>query len=413
MTSSYMHFRPLDGPKLGIRRLLPLCSGYSIPQLGLGTYRLAPAAAEEVIPIAVGSGFRHIDCAKAYNNEHSVGIGLKKAMKTRRIPRDSFFITSKLWPTDQHPDHVRRACLHSIEALGVGYLDLYLVHWPVCWKHPAKESTLLSIPFSTEEEKYPRDPVTGAAAVDTNVSLRDTWAAMSQLVKEGLVRSIGLCNSSARDIEAVCSNRVQSSPGSSSPLIGSSSNATTSDTATPSEKSRDNVAGEKRDSSDEDFFAPPVLNQIEFHPACHDSELVRVHIDHDMLTAAYCPLGMPTRTTPKDFKPLVNDEMLLSLSQLTGYSVPRLLLNWNLDMNNVVICKASTKAHLESNAKAAQFTLSDSVRLLLNSFPEKVRAFRVMNPENFTAEPGKRYFPEPSPPQPTAPFGPYVEKAKK
>lgn len=405
-----MHFRPLDGPKLGIQRLLPLNNGYTIPQLGLGTYRLAPSLAQEIIPVAIGAGFRHFDCAKAYSNEHAIGIGLKNAMKSRRISRDSLFITSKLWPTDQHPDHVRRACLHSIEALGVGYLDLYLIHWPICWQHPAKEETDLSTPFATEEDKYPRDPITGAAAVNTSVSLRETWRAMGQLVKEGLVRSIGLSNSSSQEIESITSHRRSESACTSSRTLKHHSLETNSPcTKSEEENGVDDKAKEMVEDEDNCYY-PPVLNQIEFHPACQDSGLVKVHTDHDMLTAAYCPLGMATRTTAPDFKPLIDDEMLLSLSQLTGYSVPRLLLNWNLDMNNVVICKASSKAHLESNAKAAQFALSDPVRLLLNSFSQKVRAFRVMNPENFTAVPMKRYFPEPSPPEPTAPFGPYVEK---
>eukprot|EP00796_Vickermania_ingenoplastis_P010290 gene10290-7192_t len=323
MTSSYMHFRPLDGPRLGIQRLLPMRNGLKIPQLGFGTYRLTPAQAEEVLPLAIDAGYRHIDCAKAYTNQ----VG-------------DLFITSKLWPTDQHPDVVRKACEETLTELGVGYLDLYLIHWPICWKHSPN--------FLTEEDKYPKDPLKGGAAVDKSVSLLDTWRAMNELVKDGLVKSIGLCNSSAENISDV-------------------------------------MAG-----GDDEALMAPVLNQIEFHPACQDTALVKVHKAHDMLTAAYCPLGMATRTTPPDFKPLVEEEILKSMSDLTGFSVPRLLLNWNLDQNNVVICKSANKAHIQSNAKASQFALSDSVRLVLNSFHEKVRACRVMNPKNFTEAPGPR-----------------------
>lgn len=415
MTSSYMHFRPLDGPKLGVKRLITMRDGHRIPQLGFGTYRLTPSQAEEAVRFAIGAGFRHIDCAKAYNNEREVGHGLRAVMQTRRMPREELFITSKLWPTDQHPDHVRAACKASLEALGVGYLDLYLIHWPVCWRRLSAGAAATK--SGLDPEKYPRLP-DGSAPVDTSVRLVDTWRAMSELVREGLVKSIGLCNSSAADIESI-----------SSAIIRESADVTTTDGGSDEDAVREetnNRIGEQLSSSSASAsskprqeqsqqgtrgggdLALPVLNQIEFHPACQDTALVKVHKAHDLLTAAYCPLGMPTRTTPPDFKPLVEEEMLKSMSDLTGFSVPRLLLNWNLDQNNVVICKSSKKAHIESNAKAAQFALSDPVRLVLNSFHEKVRSCRVMNPTDFTATPQKPFFPDLRPADPpTAPFGPY------
>lgn len=373
MTSSYMHFRPLDGPKLGIKRLMPLRStGLSIPQLGFGTYRLSPEAAEEVVPVAINAGFRHFDCAKAYLNQKGVGRGLQRSIKSRRLPREQLFITSKLWPTDQHPDFVRSACVETIRELGVGYLDLYLMHWPVCWKH--------SRTFTSEQDKYPTDEATGAADVDPDVTLLDTWKAMSELVGEGLVKSIGVCNCGVSELDTIMQ------------AVGS--------------RSSGENGGEECQPAPSGLVAP-VLNQIEFHPACQDSALVKVHKSYDMLTAAYCPLGMPTRTTPPGFVPLLEDEMLKSLENLTGFSVARLLLNWSLDLQNVVICKSASHKHILSNAKASQFALSDPVRLLLNSFNEKVRSFRVMNPKNFTATPGKPFFPVLESPNPLEPFGPY------
>lgn len=424
MTSSYMHFRPLDGPRLGVKRLIPMRDGHHIPQLGFGTYRLAPSQAEEAVRFAIGAGFRHVDCATAYGNEREVGQGLRAVMKTRRLPREELFVTSKLWPTDQHPDHVRAACKASLEALGVGYLDLYLIHWPVCWRRLSTTTTTATTVDTTllDPEKYPRLP-DGSAPVDTSVGLEDTWRAMSELVRDGLVKSIGLCNSSASDIECIAKAiqlEEEEEVGSKEAAGGARSHNAIPTATSQTHNDPNSTAGRVMwgegehgtgggsPSSRTGGLALPVVNQIEFHPACQDTALVKVHKAHDMLTAAYCPLGMPTRTTPPDFKPLVEEEMLKSMSDLTGFSVPRLLLNWNLDQNNVVICKSSKKSHIESNAKAAQFALSDPVRLVLNSFHEKVRACRVMNPTDFTATPGKPFFPDLPPAQdPTAPFGPY------
>lgn len=341
-----------------IQSALRMSNGLSIPQMGFGTYRLTPSEAEEVVPLAMMSGYRHFDCAKAYQNQKAVGVGLKRGMKAQCVSRERLFVTSKLWPTDQHPDHVRLACQKTIDELGVGYLDLFLIHWPICWRHTGS--------FETEEDKYPRSP-NGGADVDTSVTLLDTWRAMSGLVKDGLVKNIGLCNCREGEVEGIAKAAME-----------------------------------------EQATEMPVLNQIEYHPGCQDTELVKVHRSHEMLTVSHSPLGMPNRTTNSDFIPLVEEEILKSMSTLTGYSVPRLLLNWNLDLNHVVICKASKKEHIVSNAKAAQFALSDSVRLVLNSFHEKVRSCRVMNPTNFTAVPGKKFFPEPPPAKPTAPFGPYI-----
>lgn len=356
----------MNGPKRGIQHLIPMpnsLGGHAVPQLGFGTRGLPASKAEEVIRVALEAGFRHFDCAKGFCNQKAVGAGLKKAMRSSGVPREALFITSKLWPTDQHPQHVRQACEETLAELGVGYLDTFLVHWPVCWRHSAR--------FATEDDIYPREDAGGGAAVQEGVTLLDTWRAMCALVKSGLVRDIGVCNCRPHHIEEI----VQGCG----------------------------------DAEEEGGLPLPVMNQIEFHPACQESELVKLHKAHGMLTAAHSPLGVPpppttTTTTPPG---LLEDAVLKSLSDLTGYSVARLLLNWNLDQNNVVLSQSSHTAHIQSNAKAAQFALSDPVRLLLNSFHEKVRSCRVVNPSHFLKEGGRNFFPTPAPSQPTAPFGPY------
>ncbi|CCW63603.1 unnamed protein product [Phytomonas sp. EM1] len=338
MSLPFLMHRPLDGPVLGVSNRLNMRNGRTIPQLGLGTYRMVQSEAETVIGYAIGCGFRHIDCAKVYMNQKEIGVALQKCFKNRLVKREDMFITSKLWPTDQHPDSVESACRETLRDLQLDYLDMYLIHWPVCWRHSSK--------FETEDDKYPKN-LDGSPAVVENVSLSDTWKAMSELVDKGIVHSIGLSNCNAMHLKEV--------------MAQGSLNA-------------------------------PVLNQIELHPALVNDKLITCHQKNGLLTAAYCPLGMPTQTTPPEFTPLTNEKTIMMLAEQCGYSPQRLLLNWNLDRNNVVIVNSSKKEHIKSNSMAAKFALSGPARVILDGYQEVVASFRVLNPENFR-QLGKPFFP--------------------
>jgi len=108
----------------------------------------------EIVKHALKEGFRLIDTAKAYGNEREVG----EAVRESGIPREDVFVTTKLWNRDHGYDKAMKACRDSLERLGLGYIDLYLIHWPV----------------------------PGAR--------KETWDALVDLKKEGLCRSIGVSN---------------------------------------------------------------------------------------------------------------------------------------------------------------------------------------------------------------------------
>lgn len=107
---------------------LLLRSGYSIPQLGLGVWQ-APAGAttRDAVATALRLGYRHIDTARIYQNEADVGA----AIKDSGIPREDIFVTTKLWNDDHGRDKALRAFDASAARLGLDYIDLYLIHWPV------------------------------------------------------------------------------------------------------------------------------------------------------------------------------------------------------------------------------------------------------------------------------------------
>ncbi len=105
-----------------------LNNGVNIPSIGLGVWRIDDAEiAYKTIELALSLGYRHIDTAMIYGNEEAVG----KAIKDSGIAREEIFLTTKLWNDDQRSGRVMEAIDASLKRLGMDYVDLYLVHWPV------------------------------------------------------------------------------------------------------------------------------------------------------------------------------------------------------------------------------------------------------------------------------------------
>jgi 2,5-diketo-D-gluconate reductase A len=135
---------------------ITLNNGVAIPQLGFGTFQVAPERAREVTLAAVEVGYRHLDTAQMYRNE--VGVG--QAVRDSGLPREEFFITSKLNNGFHRRDDAVASFDRSLNDLGVDYLDLFLVHWPL-------------------------------PAVDRYV---EAWQALEELYAQGRVRAIGVSN---------------------------------------------------------------------------------------------------------------------------------------------------------------------------------------------------------------------------
>ncbi len=142
-------------------------NGVTIPQLGFGTLNVPAdrtpsdentAKTAEIVGLALELGYRHIDTAQMYGNELGVGRGIAAS----GIPREHLFVTSKLGNGNHRPDDVRRAFDETLQKLGLDYLDLFLMHWPV--------PTL-----------YGGDYVS-------------TWKAMTDLLAGGRLRSVGVSN---------------------------------------------------------------------------------------------------------------------------------------------------------------------------------------------------------------------------
>jgi glycerol 2-dehydrogenase (NADP+) len=139
--------------------------------VALGTFKITENCAEVVRSAIVDHGYRHIDCAKVYQNEEEVGKGIKAAIEAG-VTREELFITTKLWHTDKAK--VEEACRESLGKLGLDYVDLYLIHW-------------MTPGLNTEGEEW----------TTTGPPQYLVWKDMEALVKNGLVKSIGVSNATA------------------------------------------------------------------------------------------------------------------------------------------------------------------------------------------------------------------------
>ena len=136
-----------------------LNNGVEMPWLGLGVFKVEEGQElVNAVKTAITHGYRSIDTAAVYGNEVGVGQGIRKAIEEEGIAREDLFITSKVWNSELGYEKTIEAYEESLTKLGLDYLDLYLIHWPV-------------------EGKY-----------------KDAWRALEKLYKDGRVKAIGVSN---------------------------------------------------------------------------------------------------------------------------------------------------------------------------------------------------------------------------
>ncbi|KAL1959913.1 hypothetical protein VTO42DRAFT_581 [Malbranchea cinnamomea] len=260
-----------------------LNSGYKIPAIGLGTWQSKPNEVAKAVEVALKAGYRHIDGAAIYQNEVEVGQGIRAS----GVPREEIFITSKLWNNSHRAADVERALDKTLKDLGVSYLDLYLIHWPVA--------------FAPGDEFFPRDPETGIIKLDHEVTIQETWRAMEALVKKGKVRSIGVSNFTKERIEEILS------------------------------------------------FAeiPPAVNQVEAHPHLQQPELKKYLDEKNIILQAYSPLGNNLAGAPR----VLDHPVVAEVAKELGISPARVLIQWAFQRGTVVLPKSVTPERIIDNFK--------------------------------------------------------------
>ncbi len=151
--------------------LLRLHDGHSIPQLGLGVYKVPDATAADTVQVALEAGYRHIDTAALYDNETGVGQGIARS----GLPRGEVFVTTKVWNDRHGYEDTLRAFDESLDRLGLDYVDLFLIHWP-----------------APRQDRY-----------------IETWRALELLRAEGRARSIGVSNFHTHHLDRLLAESVE------------------------------------------------------------------------------------------------------------------------------------------------------------------------------------------------------------
>jgi len=277
-----------------------LNDGREMPVVGLGTWKSKPGEVKAAVLAAVRAGYRHIDCAPIYKNEDEVGAALKELFEEGVVKREDLWITSKLWNDKHRAEDVPRACAQTLSDLGVDYLDLFLIHWPV----------------------------TGNVGDFLNPSIEETWGAMQKLQADGIARSIGVSNFSAKKL------------------------------------------------ADMKPYAKvfPAVNQVELHPIWKQDALkaAAAEIGGCHLTA-YSPLGSPDSSAMIGHKgaSVLDNEVVKKIAEEIGKTTGQVVLRWGVQRGTSVVPKSVTPSRIEGNFDLFGWELTEEQMTAISSLPQE------------------------------------------
>ncbi|GAB6024940.1 hypothetical protein CHUAL_010042 [Chamberlinius hualienensis] len=295
---------------------LKLYNGLEMPQIGLGTWKSQPQVVKEAVKAAVYAGYRHIDCAYMYLNEDEVGQAIHELFSEGVVKREELFITTKLWNTFHSTARVKEAIKLSLKALGLAYVDLYLMHWPIAYKEG--------------KENLPKDE--NGLFIMADIDYIETWKGLEDLVREGHCRSIGVSNFNAEQIQRVL---------------------------------------------DEGDIQPAVL-QVECHPYLNQQKLIDFCNSKNIVVTAYSPLGSPDRMWAKSDDPKVmEDPIIKAIAEKHGKSPAQIAIKFQVQRHIVVIPKSANPERIKENINIFDFELSKDEMKALTDLNRNYRAILV------------------------------------
>jgi diketogulonate reductase-like aldo/keto reductase len=267
-----------------IMKTIKLNNQVEMPIVGLGTWKSEPEKAYQAVLTAIKAGYRHIDTAMIYGNEEAVG----RAIKDSGVSREELFITTKLWNSDQGYESAKKAIQTSLDKLGLTYVDLYLIHW-----------------FKGYDLLF------------------DTYKAMQEMVKDGLVKAIGVSNFNVHHLMALL-----------------------------------------------DFAeVKPAVNQVETHIGLQNHFLQSFCEDNGIQLEAYAPL------MSWKIKEMLDDETMKKIASKYQKTVPQVAIRWLTQRGVVAIPKSVTPSRIIENYQVFDFTLTDEEMNMIKSLNKGMKLF--------------------------------------
>ena len=245
--------------------LLTLADGQQMPQEGFGLYKVT---GQSIISSAVASayqaGYRLFDTAQLYKNEAEVG----QALTDLHVPREKLFVTTKVAEENQGYQRTITAVKDSLHKLQLDYVNLLMIHWPI------------------------------------ERAFFESWAALEELKKQGLTKSIGVSNFQVIHLQYLATQAAEM----------------------------------------------PVVNQVERHPRLNQAPLVKFDQDHHIITQAWSPLGRGT---------ILDNPTLKAIGDHHHKSAAQVVLRWHLQSSVAFIPKSVHEARIKQNMAIYDFQLSD------------------------------------------------------